>query len=749
VSDQGIGPLNLVYAIDTTMVDRALPELQNRIRRAALSLGDVEIRDSFGVWVVNSIRSMQEAERAAERHASNMKKIMEYRAEMNWADPEVRYAQFNERAELAEERHRTRLWREAQAYEEEKIVEANLRRISTQLKIDSEREIAARRRARDFRIDEEDFAGTNIRQLMIKLDPAMDRFRERLSTLPVDKLREIERHFERMVAEGRRLESQLRTVRYVLRGMPSGPGGSGGAIPPGGGPRILWGDWSDDDGDGGGRGSGGTGAGSNVRRFRYMTQNLAFGFEDALVSYQVGGARGAARAVGNNLSAIAAAGISNPVTSAAAIAGIAVITASVGPIVDRLLGSTEKAEEAAKRRIQYEKEVLNLLEAQVELQNRLARGSSGTIEAGMYSDEDKLGKSIAAMKQNQAWRSEAEQKIADKKKLRMVLEYMDLERTSEDPHGSEVFRKKMGFSEEEFKKYRSEAWSYANKSIFGFGGAIQIIDEEIKALQEKIKEYDEHDALLATQNSALEQAIKESKDAFYKVRELEDIEDRMRQARTSKFRRDLSLEQTLTDNLIAPEEVGRRLQNIYDQQIAAIRNDTRFRPQDRKRLLDSLPRERDQEVREAVESQQENYARRAKEDADKAEALQQRFLGTLDPQQRIRLEAQKLRENILKLHIDQARKDELLDLNEKVMQKALEDAADRKKPSSPHFHGDSLDTFETGSRADFELRRKYMSPNITDKAEQQRERLIAKMQEVKEEIARGRVNRRPANIGNN
>jgi len=740
VSDQGIGPLNLVYAIDTTMVDRALPELQNRIRRAAMSLGDVEVRDSFGVWVVNSVRSMQEMERAAERHAANMKQIMERQAEINLADPEVRYAQFNEQAELAEERHRIRRRRETQAEEEARADEVRLRRISTQLRIDSEREAAARKRARDFRLDEDDFIGVNVNRPFTKLDTSMNRFRERLSTLPTEKLREIERHFERMVADGKRLEAQLIAVRQVIRGMPSGPGGLGGPILPG--------DVSRGFGGGGGDGGLGTGWGSDVRRFRYMTQNLAFGFEDALVSYQVGGARGAARAAGNNLSAIAAAAISNPVASAAAIAGIAVISASVGPIVDKLMGSTEKAEEAVKRRIQYEKEVLDLLEKQVELTNRLARGSSGTIQSGMLAEEDQLKKNVRTMGQNQAWRSEAEQKIADRRIQREILQYLVSEMGNDLSLGVGTLSKEMGLSDEEYKKHLAEAQSYSAKSFFGAAGAIGIIDKEIESLKEDIKRYDEMDSLLATRNAALDQSIKESKAALPKVREIEDIEDQMRKARTSDFSRNLSLEQALTGKLVPPEEARWRLRSIYDQQIAAVRNDPRFRPEDRKRLLDSLPRERDQKVREAVEEQQENYIRRSKEDADRAEALRQQFLGSLDPQQKIRLEAQKLRESISKLEIDQARRDELLNLNEKVMQKALDDAANRNKKSSI-FHGDSLDTFETGSRADFELRRKYMSPNITDKAEQQRERLIAKMQEVKEEIARGRVNKRPANIGNN
>lgn len=74
-------------------------------------------------------------------------------------------------------------------------------------------------------------------------------------------------------------------------------------------------------------------SGSARRRFMYATQNIGYGIEDAAVSYQLGGVKAAARAAGNNVSALASL-IPNPGIQLASIIGVAALTASAGPLAD-------------------------------------------------------------------------------------------------------------------------------------------------------------------------------------------------------------------------------------------------------------------------------------------------------------------------------------------------------------------------------------------------------------------------------
>lgn len=149
-----------------------------------------------------------------------------------------------------------------------------------------------------------------------------------------------------------------------------------------------------------------TGKGSNPRAFRYATQNLAYGFEDALVSYQLGGMKAAARAAGNNVSAIAATMIPNPGYAAAAIAGTALVTAGIGYAADKY-GDQKKFEENEKRFEAGLMRIQALAEKKVDVLENLGLGNL----AGIEKDLDSVKKKLEVLKESRTQVASEEQKI--------------------------------------------------------------------------------------------------------------------------------------------------------------------------------------------------------------------------------------------------------------------------------------------------------------------------------------------------
>lgn len=76
-----------------------------------------------------------------------------------------------------------------------------------------------------------------------------------------------------------------------------------------------------------------SGEGSN--RFRFAAQNVGFGVDDAIQSYQYGGTRASIRAASNNVTAIAGMTISNPITAAASVIILSAVSAALPAILDK------------------------------------------------------------------------------------------------------------------------------------------------------------------------------------------------------------------------------------------------------------------------------------------------------------------------------------------------------------------------------------------------------------------------------
>lgn len=73
----------------------------------------------------------------------------------------------------------------------------------------------------------------------------------------------------------------------------------------------------------------------NSNRFRFAAQNVGFGVDDAIQSYQFGGAKASIRAASNNVTAIAGMLISSPIIAAASVIAISAASAALPAIMDK------------------------------------------------------------------------------------------------------------------------------------------------------------------------------------------------------------------------------------------------------------------------------------------------------------------------------------------------------------------------------------------------------------------------------
>lgn len=86
-------------------------------------------------------------------------------------------------------------------------------------------------------------------------------------------------------------------------------------------------------------------------RFSFAAQNVGFGIDDAIQSYQFGGIRASIRAASNNATAVAAMAISNPMLAAGAVVAVSIATA-VLPMVLARFGLREAYQSLTQRQRQ-------------------------------------------------------------------------------------------------------------------------------------------------------------------------------------------------------------------------------------------------------------------------------------------------------------------------------------------------------------------------------------------------------------
>lgn len=80
----------------------------------------------------------------------------------------------------------------------------------------------------------------------------------------------------------------------------------------------------------------------NSHRFRFASQNIGFGIDDAIQSYHYGGIGASFRAASNNATAIAGMTMTNPMTAAMTVVGLSVATA-IAPVLLKRMGVDEES----------------------------------------------------------------------------------------------------------------------------------------------------------------------------------------------------------------------------------------------------------------------------------------------------------------------------------------------------------------------------------------------------------------------
>jgi hypothetical protein len=89
----------------------------------------------------------------------------------------------------------------------------------------------------------------------------------------------------------------------------------------------------------------------NAHSFRFVSQQVGFGIDDAIQSYHYGGVGASARAASNNLTAIAGMGIANPAIAAGTVVALSIATAAL-PVVLKQVG-IDKVDHAAGASARY------------------------------------------------------------------------------------------------------------------------------------------------------------------------------------------------------------------------------------------------------------------------------------------------------------------------------------------------------------------------------------------------------------
>ena len=89
----------------------------------------------------------------------------------------------------------------------------------------------------------------------------------------------------------------------------------------------------------------------NAHSFRFVSQQVGFGIDDAVQSYHYGGVGASARAASNNLTAIAGMGIANPAIAAGTVVALSIATAAL-PVVLKQMG-IDKVDYAAGASARY------------------------------------------------------------------------------------------------------------------------------------------------------------------------------------------------------------------------------------------------------------------------------------------------------------------------------------------------------------------------------------------------------------
>lgn len=516
----------------------------------------------------------------------------------------------------------------------------------------------------------------------------LEKMRSNLSQLPTDKLKEIESKLERAAMNGKDVNRYLDVVKHTMAGVGNEAAAAGGKI-----------DGMNAKAAGAGSGDpnnpnhpNNMGRGSGVRSFRYVSQNMAYGFEDALTMYNMmgggaQGARAAARAASNNISAFGTM-IPSPMGAAGFIAGTAIAAAAVGPIADQLEQAFGNAKKMAE---EYEK-VLDRIstkassQANYEFLGTEGGGSAAERDAGVRGAQLDQHKIYTNIDMNQSEREKKENRLAhlrDRQK-----QYQEASIRS------------------------AEAGARAG----GMGIAPSMntpYDKEILQMKTELASLDTKDALLGDELKKFESIEANEKALAEKARAIEAYENSLKRSRSSSFNALMANDGDTKP--LTSSEMSKAINDIYIKQKDDINNRSDI-PEKRKLAMhSSLDEERTDNITTMSEKAGRHYDDWMKRQKKAGDALSDKLTAETDARQGIITSYKRQREDINKLTgLSANERGKLLGLNDKAQEKKLleyDQALSEKNPYKP------LEGIDVGSRADYEMQARYASMGTSAKAE--------------------------------
>lgn len=522
----------------------------------------------------------------------------------------------------------------------------------------------------------------------------LQNMRVAMVSLPDDKIRGIEKHFTRLVAEGKDFTRQLMAAQQVMKdlGLATARVDMPEAIPtpaqessrPGGSGRRS-----------------GLGQGSDSRQFRYVSQNVAYGFEDAITSYaMVGGGsegvRAAARAASNNISAFGTM-FKNPLAGGTFIAGTAVAAAAAGPLAEAYERAFDRSTKAGER-----------FRAELEHVNKVAR----EIAQVKFRLEDETSAS-GVMRTRQTLTRE--QKLNTDEFDRANARYAALQARMQNAGVNYASSPGSG---PDIGLYHASPMSFSNPmSILDAFGANAA--KLLSATTQKPSMWLEaRDKSLAFQNELAEARKMAAEAGERQVATAKQLgmtkadEDRIN--RLDRFNEDQQRAQSVFSRTVGrnanltPDETAKRINAFFDAQRLAIIGNKDFRGIEGETSILALEKQRRESLDQQVSAAKERLLEKTQKESETADDLSRKLRAEVDARQGIVDAYTKQRKDIEGMQtLDPKRRQELLAQSQAAQTAELKRYDEQqKKAKAPQMNilGSGI---EVGSSADIEMRQRF------------------------------------------
>lgn len=439
---------------------------------------------------------------------------------------------------------------------------------------------------------------------------------------------------------------------------------------------------------------------NNARQMRFVLQNVAFGIEDAMTSFTMlgggmAGLRAAIRAASNNVSVLGML-IPNPIFSSAFILGTSVLAAGLPTIINYLTQTREKADD-------FVQSILRLQEAareKVKLEFAVQEGSLPSVEKTVTDARQQIALIQSDMEQTQKRREELENAYA--KERQQVIEL-----------------------------YEMGARQAIEISLMGppeipVPSIPPAIAEEIKRREAKMREYaeklaqlDELDVKAAEELAKQERALTSYRPLEQQLRQNAEFERELAEER-QRFRADFRARLRTPEFFNQPDQVFKELFEFYRFQAQQIMHRPDINPGRREAMIRGLEQEFRRErfdLELDLQAEQDRFQREQEEqirrNTELARELENKLISEIHARRGIIIAYQEQENRIKELNIEENQRQRLLRLNERAMEKQLEEF-DKQQARKDASVSPSLPTIEVGSREDVDLRRKFFARGGVD-----------------------------------